>query len=95
MANEAKEKKKIKRPTAIKRDIQSKKRRVRNRTFKSQVRTLVRSYEEILEKGDQEAIKATLNEVYSIMDKGVKKGVFKINKASRTKARMAARAAKV
>ncbi len=95
MANEAKEKKKIKRPTALKRDIQSKKRRVRNRTFKSQVRTMVRDYEEILAKGDKEAIKATLNEVYSIMDKGVKKGVFKLNKASRTKARMAARAAKV
>jgi len=83
--------KKVKRPTALKRDIQNEKRRLRNKTFKSQVRTAIRQFEEILPKGEPEAIKEKLNLVYSLMDKGVKKGVFKINKASRTKSRLTAR----
>ena len=84
--------KKVKRPTALKRDIQNEKRRLRNKAFKSQVRTAVRQFEEILPKGEPDAIKEKLNTVYSLMDKGVKKGVFKINKASRTKSRLTARA---
>jgi small subunit ribosomal protein S20 len=87
------EKKKVKRPTALKRDLQSEKRRVRNRLYKSQVRTTVRQLDEILAKKDAELSKASLNEAYSILDKCVKAGVFKLNKASRTKARLAARVA--
>lgn len=94
MANEANTKKtKEKRPTPLKRDDQNEKRRVRNKAFKSSVRTAIRKFEETLPKGDNSAIKQELDAVYSIMDIGVKKGVFKINKASRTKARLAARAA--
>lgn len=98
MAKEAGDKKdkveaKVKRPQALKRDIQAEKRRLRNRSFKSEVRTIVRSFEEALPKGDTAVIKEKLKEVYSVMDKGVKRGVFKLNKASRTKARLAARAA--
>ena len=91
MANEKEEVKKVKRPTAEKRDIQNEKKRLRNKAFKSKVRTAIRNFEEILPKGEAEAIKEKLNAVYSMMDKGVKKGVFKINKASRTKSRLAAR----
>ena len=98
MAKEAGDKKekgavKVKRPQAQKRDIQSEKRRLINRSFKSEVRTIIRSFEEALPKGDAADIKEKLKEVYSAMDKGVKRGVFKLNKASRTKARMAARVA--
>jgi small subunit ribosomal protein S20 len=89
--DKAEEVKKVKRPTALKRDIQNEKRRLRNKTFKSQVRTAIRNFEEIILKGEPEAIKEKLNLVYSLMDKGVKKGVFKINKASRTKSRLTAR----
>jgi len=92
MAKDKAEPKKIKRPTALKRDIQNEKRRLRNRSYKSQVRTVIRSFEEALPKGDEALITAKLNEVYSCMDKGVQKGVFKLNKAGRTKARMTARA---
>jgi small subunit ribosomal protein S20 len=80
-------------PSAKKRDLQSEKNRLRNRAFKSRVRTAVRDLEEALPKGDAANVQTCLNEVYSLMDKGVKTGVFKANKASRTKARMAARAA--
>ena len=88
-----KEEKKVKRPTAQKRDIQNEKRRLRNRVFKSEVRTAIRSLDECLTKGDKALVKEKLKEVYSLMDKGVKRGVFKLNKASRTKSRLAAHAA--
>jgi len=94
MAKEADKKATVKtrRPSAQKRDLQAEKRRLRNREHKSRVRTAVRHFDESLTKGDDEAIQKKLNEVYSLMDKGVKSGVFKPNKASRTKSRLAARA---
>ncbi len=82
---------KEKRPTAQKRDIQNERNRLRNRAFKSNVKTAIRHFEETLAKGDAAQTKSSLNEVYSLMDKGVKRGTFKLNKASRTKARLAAR----
>jgi small subunit ribosomal protein S20 len=93
MAKEAKKEKKVKRPTPLKRDIQNEKRRLRNKSFKSSIRSTIRKFEESLPKGDAAAIKESLNEVYSMMDKGVKRGIYKLNKASRTKARLTARAA--
>ncbi len=94
MADE-KEKKKTKRPTALKRDIQSEKHRLINKTFKSRVRSAVREFETALTARDQSSLRTTLNEVYSLMDKGVKRGIYKPNKANRTKARMAAKVAAV
>ncbi|CAF22856.1 30S ribosomal protein S20 [Candidatus Protochlamydia amoebophila] len=85
--------KKVKRPTALKRDLQNKKKRLNNKIYKSRVRTAVRSFQESLVKGDETLSKAKLDEVYSILDKCAKKGVFKLNKVSRTKSRLAARAA--
>lgn len=87
--------KKTRRPTALKRDLQSKKRRMNNRIYKSKVRSAIRSFQETLEKGDTQLATEKLNEAYSILDKCAKKGVFKLNKVSRTKSRLAARAAKV
>lgn len=81
--------KKVKRPTALKRDMQNEKRRLRNKAFKSQVRRAVRSLNEAASQVKDEAeLSEKLNKVYSLMDKGVKKGVFKRNKASRTKSRV-------
>jgi small subunit ribosomal protein S20 len=84
--------KKIKRPTALKRDLQNSKRRLINKTYKSRARTAIRRFDESLTKGDQAVSTATLNEVYSILDKCAKKGIYKLNKVSRTKSRLAARA---
>ncbi len=78
-------------PTAKKRQIQSEKRRLENKTFKSQVRTATRSFEEALKGASSETTQARLNELYSLYDKGVKKGVFKSNKAARSKSRLAAK----
>lgn len=95
MAEETKKKAAVKKPSALKRDIQAEKRRLRNRSFRSSVLTAIRGFESALaQKAEPEAIKTKLNTVYSLMDKGVKRGVYKENKASRTKSRMSARLAK-
>lgn len=95
MAEETKKKVAVKKPSALKRDLQSEKRRLRNRSFRSSVLTAIRSFESALaQKVEPEAVKAKLCTVYSLMDKGVKKGVFKANKASRTKSRLTTRLAK-
>jgi small subunit ribosomal protein S20 len=86
----AEEKKKTKRPTAEKRDIRNSKRRDINRTFKSQVLTAKRELEKQIGNGDQKGAMESLNTFYSLMDKGVKRGVYKPNKANRSKARFAA-----
>lgn len=85
------EAKKTKRPTALKRDLQNEKRRLNNRVYRSRVRTAIRALDESLVKGDQAVTTEKLNEAYSILDKCAKKGVFKVNKVSRTKSRLAAR----
>ena len=84
---EEKKNKKTKRPTALKRDIQNEKRRMINKSFKTGVRTAMRTFEEALKSKDREAINKSLNGVYSVMDKGAKRGVYKTNKAARIKAR--------
>ena len=94
MAEEQKVIKKKKRPTALKRQIQDEKKYLKNRMFKSRVRTAMNSLEKSISEKDEGAIKTCLSAVYSMMDKGVKRGVFKKNKADRTKSRLTARAAK-
>lgn len=100
MANpsEAKGKKKeekTKRPSALKRNLQSEKRRLSNRSFRSSVNTAIRSLEGSLSKKEESAkIQSQLQEIYSIVDKGVKRGIFKPQKAARTKSRLSLRCAK-
>ena len=90
----AKEEKKAaqkkKAPTALKRIKQDKKKNLRNRSFKSKVKTALRASETAISSKSDTASSA-LNLVYSLMDKGVKLGVFKKNKAARTKQRMASK----
>jgi small subunit ribosomal protein S20 len=90
MAEDKKENggKKQKRPTAYKRDIQSLKRNLQNRSFKAKVNTAVRTLHETISKKDSPAVKEKLNDVFSLMDKGVKKGIYKSNKANRVKSRL-------
>jgi len=87
-----KEEKKVKRPTAQKRDLQNEKRRLSNKTYKSRVRTSIRAFQDSIGKGSEAETTQKLNEIYSIWDKCAKKAIFKINKVSRTKSRLAARA---
>ncbi len=92
MAEEKKAEKAKKRPTALKRDIQSAKKCMHNKTYKSKVRTAIRSLEDAITKKEESA-KENLSLVYSLMDKGVKTGIFKLNKANRVKSRFTRRMA--
>ncbi|NGX60705.1 MAG: 30S ribosomal protein S20 [Chlamydiae bacterium] len=80
------EKKKNKRPTAQKRDIRNEKRRVINKSFKSEVRTTMRTFEGAWKNQDKEKTEEILKMVYRMVDKCVKRGIYKPNKAARIKA---------
>jgi small subunit ribosomal protein S20 len=95
MAKEPEKTKKVKVPTALKRDLQNEKKRIRNKSFKANVRTVIRGFEETLKKNDSEAAKEHLSKVYSVLDKGAKRGVFSKNKADRSKARLTAQVQKL
>lgn len=82
----------VRRPQAQKRDLQNKKRRVINKSFHSSMRTQMKHFEATVEKGDKDAIRASLNESYSLLDKAAKRGIMKKNAASRKKSRLTARA---
>jgi small subunit ribosomal protein S20 len=83
--------KKTKRPTAQKRIIQNEKRRLINRSHRSEIRTTIRQFEESIKTNDQYTIQTKLNSVYSMLDSAVSKGIYKQRTASRTKSRMYAK----
>lgn len=92
-ADDKKKEVKVKRPSAQKRDLQNEKNRMRNRSYRANVQTAIRSFEQsVTQKETAESVKSKLDVVFSLMDKGVKKGVFKLRKAARTKSRLSARA---
>lgn len=96
MANSSKgAKTQKKRPTALKRELQNKVRHQRHRAYKSRVRSALRHLEESLSQKDQEKTESYKNLVFSLMDKGACKGIYKKNKSSRVKARVSLRCAKV
>jgi len=78
-------------PSAKKRDLQSKRRNLTNRGFKARVTTAVRAFTDSLASGDKAVAREKLNQVNSLLDKGVKTNKYKLNKASRTKSRLASR----
>ena len=75
----------------------NKRNRLRNRFYKSSVRTLIKIFLKDLElyktsqnPEDKEKLQKVLNSVYSLIDKGTKKNVFHKNAAARKKAKLAA-----
>jgi small subunit ribosomal protein S20 len=71
--------------------------RLRNRFYKSSVRTLIKSFFKELEiyktsknSGNKENLQKVLSSVYSLLDKGTKKNVFHKNAAARKKSKLAA-----
>ena len=70
--------------------------RLRNRFYKSSVRTLIKVFFKDLEiykmsksPDEKEKLTKILSSVYSLIDKGTKKNVFHKNTAARQKARLA------
>ena len=71
--------------------------RLRNKYYKTSVRTLIKIFFQNLETykisqtpEDKEKLKKILSSLYSLMDKGTKKNVFHKNMAARKKSKLAA-----
>ena len=74
----------------------NKRNRLRNKYYKTSVRTLIKLFFNNLEaykvsqnSDEKEKLKEILNSIYSIMDKGTKKNIFHKNMAARKKAKLA------
>lgn len=83
--------------SAEKRILTNERNRLRNRFYKSSVRTLTKSFLKSLEdykvsQNPEEKVKLqkALGAIYSLIDKGTKKNVFPKNAASRKKSKLAA-----
>lgn len=73
----------------MKRIRQNEKRRVRNRSDRSQLRTQVKKVRKALEEDDFQAAGALLPQTASLIDRLVKKGVIHSNTGSRYLSRLA------
>nr|YP_010472359.1 ribosomal protein S20 [Pleurosigma intermedium]UVG41970.1 ribosomal protein S20 [Pleurosigma intermedium] len=81
--------------SAKKRILINERNRLKNRLYKSSVRTLTKSFLKYLEVyksskslEDKEKVKKTLNSIYSLIDKGTKRNIFHKNTAARKKAQL-------
>ena len=75
--------------SAIKRNKQNEKKRVRNRIYRGTARTFVAKARTAITKKDAEAAKAATLEAISALDKAAQKGVIHKNNAARRKSRLA------
>lgn len=91
MAEKPKDGKKVKVATAKKRQLQDARKRLQNRSYRSEVRTAYKAFIASLNQKDKEQQLSAFSKLSSLVDKGVNKGLFKLNKASRVKARMSMR----
>ena len=82
-------------PSADKRNRQRIKRTTRNRSIKSEFRSLVKAVREALESGDAAAAQKALTPAISALDSAVTKGVLHRATASRRVSRLAAAVHKV
>ncbi|WP_288831432.1 30S ribosomal protein S20 [uncultured Corynebacterium sp.] len=72
-----------------KRILTNEKRRQRNKSVRSAVRTEIRKFREAVESGDKAAAEAQLRVASRKLDKSVSKGVFHRNNAANKKSSMA------
>jgi len=71
-----------------KRERQNEKHRLRNRSYKSKSRTLIRKAFLAMEEGNLESAKVATAEAIQSLDKAAAKGVIHKNNASRRKSRL-------
>ena len=76
-----------------KRERQNEKHRLRNRTYKSKARTMIRKAFLAMEEGNLDTAKIATAEAIQSLDKAAAKGVIHKNNASRRKSRLMARLA--
>ncbi len=78
--------------SAVKRNIQNQKRRMRNRMMKTRVKSAVKIVLAAEKEGDAAALTTELNNAKSIIDKAAKKGVLHKKTAARRISRLSRRA---
>ena len=78
-------------PQAKKRARQLERRTAVNKTRRSRIRTFLRKVEEAIESGDKEAATAAFRAAQPELMRGVTKGIFHKNTASRKVSRLASR----
>ena len=74
--------------SAIKRNKQNERRRVRNRIYRGKARTFVAKARVAVDEKDAEKAKAATLEAISALDKAAQKGVIHKNNAARRKSRL-------
>ena len=74
--------------SAIKRQKQSEKRRLRNKMIKSRIKTWARKVREAVTEKKTEVALKNFEEFKSLIDRAVSKGVYHKNNAARKKSRM-------
>jgi small subunit ribosomal protein S20 len=77
--------------SALRQYKQSEKRRARNHSVKSELRTQMKKVLAAVDKKDATLSKTALSEAYALLDRAVGKGVIHKNNADRHKSRLAAR----
>ncbi|BCB79375.1 30S ribosomal protein S20 [Phytohabitans flavus] len=75
----------------IKRNRQNEKRRVRNKSVKSSLKTAIRKFNEASEAGDNETAAALMRDASRKLDQAVSKGVIHKNQAANRKSAIAKR----
>ena len=75
----------------IKRNRQNEKRRLRNKSVKSSLKTAIRKFNEAAEAGDVEKATALMQDASRKLDKAVSKGVIHANQAANRKSAIAKR----
>jgi small subunit ribosomal protein S20 len=75
----------------IKRNKQNEKRRLRNKSVKSSLKTAIRKFDAALEAGDTEAATALMRDASKQLDKAASKGVIHKNQAANRKSSIAHR----
>ena len=75
--------------SAIKKMRQDEKRRIRNKSYKTRVKSVVKDVEVALDEQDREAAEKAFQEAVSVIDRVASKGIIHKNKAARKKSRLA------
>jgi len=81
--------------SAEKRIRQNARRRERNRSIRSRVRTVTKAFEEAVEAGNVEQAQEEYSRAVSALDRAASKGIIPNSRASRKKSRLALRLEKI
>ena len=81
--------------SAMKRIRQNEKRRGRNRSIRSRVRTVTKAFDEAVEEGNVEQAQEEYARAVSALDRAASKGIIPSKRASRKKSRLAQRLQKI